>query len=494
MIFYLLDNFRFRAAQWGRIKQVGTWLKAAPAVLAALAWVALGVLFAVSKPPAVEARYVKVADEALAARDYHTAYLASQRLLKLESAQRPAHIMRLANSMKGLGNLELALTLAAQVAPMDVPGYPPAHFFIADNVMREVGPSTNSLRIVEPHLRNLLATQPDHLAAQVLLGQYYCKIGDWRQGRDWFLKAYPRRNDLALQLSEAENMLHRPVEARQWAEKAVAYFRAETQRDPQTDTLRLQWAESELQLNHLTNALLILEEGIKQSNHRSYREFAARLIAQQVIEVIASSPTNHAARLDLLKRGLEYDPQNKTLIIELIRLTHAEKNDNGPAVTYLRELRNRVEYRANLNYYAGMEAWNRNDLASARDYLLGAYSADPDNAILANNLAYLLTLADPPNPQRGLDIINTVLKRYPDSPVFRETRGQVLLKLEKWGDAAADFEFSRRFFPKQPGLHESLALAYANLGNPGRSAEYQRLAKLLRAQTPATNQIKSRQP
>src|SRR5438445_652901 len=80
----------------------------------------------------------------------------------------------------------------------------------------------------------------------------------------------------------------------------------------------------------------------------------------------------------------------------------------------------------------------------ARTHLEQAFRLAPQEGLVANNLAWLL--AQPPSPDlpRALALIDSVLARWPDQPNYLETRGQILVKLQRWNEALADLEMAQQ--------------------------------------------------
>src|SRR5205823_4094587 len=93
-----------------------------------------------------------------------------------------------------------------------------------------------------------------------------------------------------------------------------------------------------------------------------------------------------------------------------------------------------------LNLVLGIDAFERGKLDQAKQYLEQAYKLDPAGPVLANNLAWVLAHTNPPDLDRALAIINTVIERQPKDARFRETRGQVLAKIGRWHEAITDLQ------------------------------------------------------
>jgi Tfp pilus assembly protein PilF len=60
--------------------------------------------------------------------------------------------------------------------------------------------------------------------------------------------------------------------------------------------------------------------------------------------------------------------------------------------------------------------------------------------------------------------------------MYRETRGEALLTLQRWSEAAAELELALPGLPARRDAYQGLAIAYENLGLREKAREQQRLA------------------
>ena len=68
------------------------------------------------------------------------------------------------------------------------------------------------------------------------------------------------------------------------------------------------------------------------------------------------------------------------------------------------------------------------------------------------------------------------MKFVPSNPHYRETRGQILLQLEHWRDAATELEIALNGMPDSKPIHQSLAIAYEKLGRSEAARMHRQLA------------------
>jgi len=78
-------------------------------------------------------------------------------------------------------------------------------------------------------------------------------------------------------------------------------------------------------------------------------------------------------------------------------------------------------------------------------------------------MAMILTVGDKPDLSRALAIIESVLVKLPNNPSFRETRGEIYVRMGRWQEAVADLEFALPLLASKQGTHKALAEAYRGL-------------------------------
>jgi len=67
--------------------------------------------------------------------------------------------------------------------------------------------------------------------------------------------------------------------------------------------------------------------------------------------------------------------------------------------------------------------------------------------------------------ERALSAVNQALAIRPDEFRYRETRGQIMLRLGRWQAAVEDLEYAANGVPDSRQIHLSLAKAYDALGH-----------------------------
>jgi Flp pilus assembly protein TadD len=205
------------------------------------------------------------------------------------------------------------------------------------------------------------------------------------------------------------------------------------------------------------------------------------------------------ARLRLINQGLECLPQHPGLLKLLIDTSHLAGPEGDAARSTLTRMLAQGEPPALLHLLLGNDAWQQGRLAEARIQMDLAFKSAPQMPYVANNMAMLLTLATPPDLERALAIIQSVLTNAPANPEFRDTRGKILLKLGRYEEAITDLEFALPSVKPASSTHEALAQACQAIGLSRLAQEHLRLAETpsegsAPVPPPAKSQAPVRQP
>jgi len=186
--------------------------------------------------------------------------------------------------------------------------------------------------------------------------------------------------------------------------------------------------------------------------------------------------------LDLTSRSLVADPSNTHSLMMLMDL--ARDSETGvSAIERLHELLAAGESPWLIHMILGTHCLEAGETAKGAEHLEQSVKLNPQAAVAMNNLAWTLATKEQPDLERAEELASKALGLVPANPQVRETRGQILLKQKRWKEALADLEAVLPIYSKEqtlrkqlPKLHESLALAYEELGNADMAKRHRELA------------------
>ncbi len=128
------------------------------------------------------------------------------------------------------------------------------------------------------------------------------------------------------------------------------------------------------------------------------------------------------------------------------------------------------------HFIQGTVALLENDIEQAEVHLKQAAKANPNLPGILNNLAVAMAAKEGADLAKALKLAEAAVERLPNHPYIRETRGQILCKMKKYGDAISDLEFALQATELAVPIHRSLAEAYDALGQTELAEEHRKLS------------------
>lgn len=412
----------------------------------------------------VRVRYTRAAGMALNAKDYPTARVACDRLLSLENVDRNATLFQLALAAQGLGQNQEAAALFAKLAPLNEPVYAPAHLYVAKALISGTNNSPQATQTILTQLQHVLKLTPNSPEANEILGRYYFQQRKWALVINHLKPLVSQYPAMYFPLIAAATELKDPAAAN-WKEQACAYYE-NALKSAKGDSVptRLQYVQTLVLLEQFPKAVSVMAEGFKFSSDEAYRSPLGDVYAAWAENLTKKEPQNLAGRIDLIKQGLEMTPRNPKLLgllLAICRLQGAEAQSAHELVT---KMLSEGRSSGMLHFIAGSDAWEHGDVELAKKHYSIAFDLAPEMPAVANNMAMILTLGDHPDLPRALSIIQSVADKLPDDPFIRDTRGAILVKMDRPQEAIKDLEFALPLLESKGPTHEYLAKAYAALG------------------------------
>ncbi|MDV6033291.1 MAG: hypothetical protein F9B45_25030 [Phycisphaera sp. RhM] len=131
-----------------------------------------------------------------------------------------------------------------------------------------------------------------------------------------------------------------------------------------------------------------------------------------------------------------------------------------------------------MHFIEGTVALMAGDHESAQRHLSLAANEWKNMAGLLNNLAVTLSQnGDTAKLPQALRLSDAALDQLPGHPYLLETRGQILLRMERYEEAIVDLEAALKEPAMRPLAHPSLAIAYEKLGEDDLAEQHRRLAE-----------------
>ena len=202
--------------------------------------------------------------------------------------------------------------------------------------------------------------------------------------------------------------------------------------------------------------------------------------ADRIRRTEPKSPENLVRRLQLIKQAIDASPSSAIANEGVVQIAIECADDKENEVAVLRTALLQGVQAETMHFVQGTVALMRGDVAAAEMHLNLIENKNQLPGMM-NNMAVMLSQKEDGDLQRALALSEEALKSLPQNPRLRETRGQILLKLERFSDAIPDLEFALREAEIAIPVHAALAKAYTRLGDVDLAALHQRLHDELQA-------------
>jgi tetratricopeptide (TPR) repeat protein len=455
---------------------VGQFLAGLPAVAAASAVVVA--LYMAPPAKSLTTRYRTEAESRIKLRDYAGAEVCFKRLLAINPDDREYRYMMVL-VLEQLNQLEHAEAIARSIAPTDRTGLPAAHFWLARRILADQTRLRYQATLAEGHLLRFLQVAPNHDDGKWMIGSLYYRMGRYRDARPYLESVAGDHPERLLLLASVLKSLGEPEESLRRARSAQQLAKTRATARPDDKVARLVWADSCAFMDDYAGAINILEEGHVLSRDPLFRKQIASVCAAWANHEAEKKGEKGklADRMNIIEQGLKIDPGNFALLDATSKLMAEGGEPGEKARATIRAALAEGRAPALAHFVLGNDAWSRDNFEEARSHWEQAYKLDSRFSTVANNLAWILAYKEPSDAPRALSMIDQALVAYPSSPQLRGTRGQILVKMERWKEAIPDLEVALASGENSSSMHEALAVAYDHSPMTGMAAEHRKALK-----------------
>ena len=358
------------------------------------------------------------------------------------------------------------IAVLQKLAPDTHAVYAPAHFWKATQILSAPVVTKEQGAEAEKHLKYVLQLDTDNVNAHSILGDLYFQSGLWRSAIEHLRFSGQKSYKYRLMLAKANAATGNITAAGTYAEEVYSGAKAALVSEPDDVTLRLELGEAALLLERYAESARILEEGIRLQDLPAFRQALALVLVHWSDSLLAESPSNRPAAFQLLASALEHSPNEMLLFDRMLDLLRSKDETTTSARELLHE--NIVGGRAAgvSHLILGTALFEDDQMAAAGAHLEQAFKLIPNGLIVANNYAWYLLHATPPEPPRALQVIDSVIAEDGSVAEFHETRGHILLALKDWPAAITEFEEALPRIKPRAETHRALAMAYDGMELP----------------------------
>jgi len=476
----MLPYFAFVfAVDWWSTRHWKPLVWGLPAILAGVAVWGVGLQYSRWAPGDWVRRYEVAGMTALRQGDLEAADVCFRRMAFLDESS-PAAFFGLALTATRQNELPRARQLMRRIAPATEAGYADAHFWLAQDLIRQPTPATpQAIRVLEHDLQQALRSPQHQSDARVMLAQLYAADGKTEKAIAELERVAPARLELQLDLSRLYALAGRASESQRAAAKAEAFFEARTQAEPDQPLHRLRWAGSQAAQGRFEDAVRVLTPGLSLPDPKPFQQaLAATCLAWLDASTTPDKP-DPVRQLELLERVIEYDADNQRALAMLADLATKPGEAAEQAMALLKQLLARGAAPAIVHLVLGTRALQAGRTDQGLMHLEQARQRNERMPDVLNNLAWGLAHKDPPDLERALQLAEAAQRLSPNHPEIFDTLGTILAKMGKPREAVTQLEKALRALPPRAALHRKLGDLYEQLGDAELAAEHRRLAAQL---------------
>lgn len=337
-------------------------------------------------------------------------------------------------------------------------------------------------RLIEVSLKRLSGPAAKDL--QFKYAAYLAGKGAIQQAAAMMAQAAATDPSLSLATAALYSQADDAANQDKWAIRAENFFRQQLLARPSDAATHLSLAqvlvlqEREDKAVDLLGSGYQLLKGTDPAGAAKLQEAGAEAYIHWSNRLATPNRKNILQRLNHAYRALQLAPNNQIVLDSTIKLLiAASKNEQGEFDQVRQAMLKGLEP-ASMHFVEGTVALLNGDRESARTHLELAMAENELPGVL-NNLAVALHEQQTPDLEAALAFSEAALESLPEHPYLRETRGQILLKMDRFREAIPDLEAALTAAPIAQAAHESLAIAYDAIEQPVLAEQHRQLAARL---------------
>lgn len=381
------------------------------------------------------------------------------------------------------GDASAAQKQLNDLAPSDATGYGPAHLLKAKSLLsvvdREDLDRDKILTEVEHHLQQ--GAWGKSLENDLLWSQYYLASKDTEQAILRLNSAAKQNPDLWFEIALFFQRLNQAADATRCYENAVQHARKQLRADPTNTTARLRLATIFSDRGERDTVRKLLVDGIRlDEQDRELKLAASNFALLQLDSISDNQPDAEKQRLILLAEAAELSPNNENVYKAIqafyYRARTAEQRRAYRAM--LEEMITSGKNVAAAHFALGNLLFNDGESEAASFHLEAAVRMNPDTAVFANNLAWVLAHSEPADLDRADEFVSIALEAQPENVDFMDTMAAVRMKQKRYREAIPLLELvlARASDGRLEDLHLELAKAYEGIGQVSLAARHREQA------------------
>jgi tetratricopeptide (TPR) repeat protein len=414
----------------------------------------------------IAAQYRAALDRSLEERDYSRAQLLERKLASLD-IEMPMALYNSGLALEQAGKITEAYERMQQLASPNTPGYPLAHFWIAQHLLMgklELA-TAEAHRLADDHLKQLAVLAIRGPAINMMRAELLIQENKLEQASELLKPLVHDNSSAAIERFRMDLELNQPEQALEDAREVCEHMqRFGKTAQPVTNHDYETWANAEQILQHDAEFRAVLHNWLADHPESAgARKSVAALCAKDLDRLLRSSTPEPKELADRLRNLIELADETEN-VRGRVALLYQQRSAR-PDIRELFEILAKTEDKSSaLAEALGTAASVSGEWDRAEVYLEDAVRKDATNAVAWNNLACVLLERENGSIEHALFAVNKALALKPGDYNYRETRGEAFLRQHRWHEAVDDLEYAANGMPESPIVHRALYKAYTGLG------------------------------
>ncbi|QDS86560.1 Tetratricopeptide repeat protein [Rosistilla ulvae] len=476
----------FQPGAWFASRRWDKALTAAPAVVVATA-IGATCGWTLTRTEALQQRYLQSLSRAVEEDQTEVAERYANKLTTLGVAERPeVQWIRTVIDLRQ-GRLETAQAMLAKLAPHDAVGYPQAHLFIAQQLARQNGPDKQAATLLKHHLMAASSISAQQEWTAETLAKIYLAENDLKSATDQLETIAPEKPETWLVIAKIKQQQGDEAGQREAFQAATAALTKQITDQPDDTARRLLLAQATLKSEGFRATEAILLAGLKRNSEAAeLRDALATLYVQHSDKIRSTAVSGSGEIVDafqLIKRAIKLAPNHSQALQRLVSFLDEPGLAEEHAQQMVSDLLASGKATANVHLLLATRAMMAGDDATAQIHMDQGFEKDPNLPTLLNNMAWLVARQDPPDLETALGYANKAIGLVGNNREIamrvRDTRGHILVKMERWQAAIDDLETALPQLSDRAKIntHKALTKAYRVLGQNDAATAHQRQAE-----------------
>jgi tetratricopeptide (TPR) repeat protein len=398
-------------------------------------------------------------------KHYEAADLYYRKLYQLDAVNESIEFQAALNAYQQGAEAE-AIARFHDLAPNDRPGFVPAHLWLAQWYLRGESQlaTAESLSAAERHLQLAVECEPGNPQIRAMRAACFQHAGRWDEALEELRRVSRYQPEIGLNLARLYARQRRWQAAHDEINKIVAVFETKQQHgQPLTDVEYEIWSESHLIAGENSKAEGVLEQGLTMHPDASRIRDRLYTLYMKDAAVPGEPSGSEESQLRRLLRSAQLKPAEHDPLIRIAQMSMIEGKTGTEARATIRQLMTSADPPGVLSAIVGTAAAAAGRYHESVGYLQQAVQSTPDDPQVLNNLSWVLLQLKSDLPA-ALQLANRAVELRPDMPMYRETRGQVLMCLQRYAEAIKDLELALNAVGQDGTIHRAIAEAYEAVG------------------------------